>query len=306
VTKRKAFLPKLLVAQITWFGVIAWPNVAVAQADSIAQTVTSLRAIKADVYKPLPAAARPLLTHLKHQLRDLILLTLNAQGMRQPSSSHLRASILAQLKRAGVQIEDAEEAIINNNGLKQEYVYGDIYEITILRPARHPDLIAATTTIGICCGQDTSLYLFKKQDAKWRLALTQETNDYEEISGAQAWFQYALSPPDARGDFFLVTANVNPWCTSNWQSLRYQVMRLGPGAEQPRVILKREATIYLGVAPPIYRLKVEARRFSLKFYTEASPKAIERGLTSQRAVLWYSVAGDRVRRIPATARARVK
>jgi hypothetical protein len=303
---RKAFLPRLLAAQIVWFGVTTSPNVAAVQSGSIAQTVTSLRAIKADVFTPLPAAARPLLTRLKHQLRDLILTTLNAPGAQQQTSLRLRASILTRLKRAGVQIEEPQDEIIDNGSLEQEYVYGDIHQVAVFRPAQHPDLIAVTTTIGICCGEDTSLYLFKKQGARWWLALAQEANNYAEISGAQAWFQYALSPPDRHGNFFVVTANVNPWCTSNWQGLRYQVMRLGRSAEQPRIILKREAIIYLGVDPPVYRLKVAANRFSLKFYTEADYKNLSRGSTTQRAVLRYAVDGDQVKRVPPTAQTRIK
>src|SRR5262249_7368468 len=146
------------------------------------------------------------------------------------------------------------------------YVYGDVYDIRIQQPEAHPDLLAVTTTIGVCCGDDTSFYLFKRENAEWRLVLAQEANDYDEIDGAQGRFTLAISPPDKQGKFFVVTANVNPWCTSNWQSLRYQVLRIGQSAYEPQILLSEKGTIYLAVDNPVYELKVQRNRFFLKFY----------------------------------------
>src|SRR5262249_7376806 len=93
-----------------------------------------------------------------------------------------------------------------------DYVYGDIEDINIQEPDGHPDLVAATTTLGVCCGSDTSLYLFQRSESAWHLILAQEAEEYDEVSGAQEMFEYRISPPDSDGRFFVVTANVNPWC----------------------------------------------------------------------------------------------
>ncbi len=288
-------LSQLVVLLIAW---LTLQTCASAQPAAVAQTVKSLRVIKADAFdNPLPAAVRPLLTQLKQQLRELISDTLNVPQARRLTPSQVRANVLTQLVSAGVRVPPPEPAGGDNNSFDTSYVYGNIHQITVQRPAGHPDFIAVTTTIGVCCGQDTSLYLFKKLGAHWRLVLAQETNNYKEVSGAQGRFEYALSAPDERGDFFVVTANVNPWCTSNWQSLRYCVMHIGRIADQPRTLLKRDAIIYLGIDPPVYRLKVAGPRFSLKFYGEADRKAIENGATTRRMVLRYAVDGDRVKRV---------
>ena len=279
---------------IVWFAVV---SSAAAQPAAIAQTVKSLREIKADAMdNQLPTAVRPLLTQLKQQLRELISDTLNTQRMWHQTSLQIRANILAELAQVGVQVPPEESGALSDS-FDTTYTYGDINEITIKRPAGHVALLAVTTTIGICCGQDTSFYLFKRRHARWRLVLVQEANGYADISGAHNWFEYALAPPDKRGNFFVVTANVNPWCTSNWQGLRYQVMRLGRNAEVPHILLRGKSIIYLGVDPPVYRLKVQANRFSLRFDGEASRKAIWAGATTQRKVLRYAIDGNRVRRV---------
>lgn len=270
----------------------------IAQPAAIAQTVKSLREIKAEAMDvQLPVAVRPLLRQLKQQLRELISATLNAPRMQRQTPWQMRANVLTQLAQIGIQVPPPEKSGASSNSFDTSYVYGDIHQITIQRHAEHPDLLAVTTTIGICCGQDTSFYVFKKQGKQWQLVFAQEANDYADISGAHDRFEYALSPPDERGNFFIVTANVNPWCTSNWQSLRYQVMRVAHKAERPRILLNHNSTIYLGMGPPDYRLKVQANGFSLTFYGEASRQAVVEGKTTQKEIFRYAFDGNRARRV---------
>lgn len=234
--------------------------------DSIKQTVDKLRRFKSDVMNPnIPVAAKPLLTLLKHQLRDLITGTLNARSNSQQNPQGLRANIINELKSDGVTVEEPKDEVVDENYLETDYVYGDIYDIAIERPATHPDLIVGMTTVGVCCGKDTSFYIFKNNGTQWELVLAQEANDYDEISDAHGRFQYAISPPDNRNDFFVVTANVNPWCTSNWQQIRYEVLRLGRSADKPERVLSGKDTIYLGVDPPEYQLSTSTQGFSLSF-----------------------------------------
>jgi len=82
-----------------------------------------------------------------------------------------------------------------------------------------------------------------------------ESNGYADISGAQGSFQFAISPPDNEGNWFVVAADVNPWCSSNWQQLRYKVLRPGEDPRHSQVLLEEHTAIYLGVDQP-YRLTV--------------------------------------------------
>lgn len=218
----------------------------------------------------LPAAAIPLLTQLKHQLLDLILETLNESGAQKKTPKQLQASVLAKLSRVGVRVEAQKDVVADGNQRESGYIYADIYDIRIERPARHHNLLAVTTIIGVCCGDDSSLYVFKRNEAQWKLIPADESNGYTEISGAQGRFQYAISPPDRQGNFFVVTANVNPWCTSSWQSIRYKVLRPGLRSDQPEVILSARESIYLGMSDPVYKIELRGNSFTLSFNTSAS------------------------------------
>lgn len=140
-----------------------------------------------------------------------------------------------------------------------------LYDITIKRPHECLDLIAVTTTIGVLCGADTSLYLFKYEGKNWKLILASEANDYDLISGAQGNFEFGVSWPDRSGEFFVVTASVNPWCTSNWQAITYRVLRPGPRPYEARELLDRKKIIWLIDDPP-YRLNVRDTGFTLSFH----------------------------------------
>jgi hypothetical protein len=163
----------------------------------------------------------------------------------------------------------------------------------------HDDLIAATVSIGICCGDDTSFYLFRKIDTRWELIMAQEAGEYNEVSGAQGRLHYAVSPTSGPDGFFVVTTSVTPWCTSNWQRIRYRVLREGPDPYQPKVLLDREESIYLGnendgvtsVEPNAFRVDFESTQW------------LDMGELTRNHTAAYRVEGDRVTRIPPLASA---
>lgn len=261
---------------------------AAGQSVSIAETLRSLRSIKTDEFAPdVPPAAKPLLIKLKHQLRDLILETLNRQTGRRTRAETLQARVLARLGGMGIKTG------LTRTDESYQPLYGDITGIKIQRPPQHPELLAVTTTVSIHCGLDSSLYLFQQQGARWKLLLADEANNYEDISGGQGLFEYAVAPPDRRGKFFVVTVNVNPWCQSNWQRLRYKVFRPGTGAEPSRVIMSRTDGIYLGVATP-YTLSVKSSGFTLTF-TEA--QQLDAGILTRRYVENFRIDEDNATRI---------
>ncbi|HEY0384527.1 MAG TPA: hypothetical protein VGC64_00880, partial [Pyrinomonadaceae bacterium] len=232
---------------------------ATGQRASVSETLNRLQAIKTDEFETrVPPAARPLLVQLKHQLRDLIADTLNAPAGRSAQRAALRARVLVKLGEMGIKVGDPP------SDKNYQYTYGYIEDIGFQTPPRHPELLAVVTSLTVRCGEDSSLYLFRREGVRWRLLLADEANNYEDIGGAHGLFGYAISPPDHRGRFFVVTVNVNPWCNSNWQSIRYKVLRPGNSATQPRVIMSREGEIFLGVEPR-YSLSVKENGFTLTF-----------------------------------------
>ena len=266
----------------------------------VAGTVASLRQIHTDSMDPdIPVAAKPLLTALKHQLRDLIANRLRFEK-RRVSTQQLQAKAIVDLSNQG--LIDTEEGyfIVDANYFDRGYNYGDINSVTVTRPHYDFDVIAVTTTVGICCGEDTSLYLFKYENEEWRLWLADEKNDYDRIDSAHGLFEFGLSWPDENKHYFVVTASVNPWCTSNWQSITYRVLRPGPAPYEPRVLLSRKETIYLGAGDPPYRLEVDDTSFTLRFYGDKYEDFVSKGAEgdaddeSIKEIVQLRVKGDAV------------
>ncbi len=265
---------------------------------SIADTVKTLGKIKVESYDTnFPSQAKPLFIILKHHLRDFITSKLNSDSSKLQNPSIVQTEVISELEREGIKI--GNPWLDNTVDLDDKYyTYGSIYEIRIEHPKNHPELIVATTSLGVCCGEDTSFYLFKKEDSKWQLILEQEAKDYDYVDGAHGSFSYAISPTNKVKDFFVVTANVNPWCTSNWQSIRYTVMREGAWSSHPEIILNGSETIYLGDGDPAYKLDVKSDSFSLKFTGSASSEEIYDGIICRPHTIKFRIKGMQALRIP--------
>ena len=195
----------------------------------------------------------------------------------------LRRNVLSELATHEVKVSEPDEDNVDQNG----WDYGNVYAIKFERPVGHPDLIVVTTTLGITCGEDTSLYIFRRTEQHWNLILAEEANDYAQVDGAHGMFHYDIAG-DSK-DFYVVTLNVNPWCTSNWQSIRYAAVRVGQDAYQPVVLAKGKQTIYIGVEPPVYQLVVRPKSFSISFEGESNHADIMNGINSRTHVIRYKI-----------------
>jgi hypothetical protein len=260
----------------------------------------ALKAIHTDGYETdIPPDAKPLLINLKHLLRDLMGEALAPEG-RNVSAQQIEARAIVDLMSAGVAVSDPECVAVDAHYADNGYDYGEVHRVTVKRlDLCFVDLIAVTTTIGVCCGEDTSLYLFKHDGRQWKLCLQQESHNYDQINGAQGLFQYGVSFPDQQGDFFVLVANVNPWCSSNWQSLRYAVLRPGSIPDEPRVIFSEEHSIFLDDSPS-FRLIARSNGFRLAFHDESFMDLSNEGIEvdwddpKSERMMQYAVHGDRV------------
>lgn len=266
-------------------------NASSSSIDSVASTVRALREVNGEaVYdSKIPPEVRALLTKLKHQLREQIQKTLDASADARTPAGVLNAKVLAALRREGVTTGGPKDDV---------HTFGSVVSVNIYRPRGHANLVAATTTVSVHCGSDSSLYLFRREGARWRLVLADESNDYEQVNGARERFDFRVSPPDARGDFFVVAADVNPWCTSNWQMMRYRVLRVGDEAYRPRVVLKGDDSIYLGTELEGFRLDATANTFTLRF---DSSQHLDPGRLIRSHVLKFQIEGDRAERVAPVA-----
>lgn len=261
-------------------------NVPGSSTDSISSTVRALRQVNGEeVYdSKIPADVRALLTKLKHQLRGLAQTTLDADAAAGTPASVLNAKVLDALRREGVSTDGPTDDV---------HTFGSVLSVNVTRPRGHASLVAVTTTVSVHCGSDTSLYLFRREGARWRLALADEADGYEQVNGARDRFDFSVSTPDARGSFFVVVADVNPWCTSNWQVMKYRVLRVGEDAYNPRVVLKGDNSIFLGTDLEGFRLTADVDTFTLRF---DSNQSLDPGRLIRPHVLKFRVEGDRAER----------
>jgi len=181
-----------------------WASASPAQQDNLKSIVDKLGTIRINA-DPLPSAevpplAQQLLPKLKSELRKVILRSLNTHNIADLQI--LRNLVLLDLKDEGIEVSGTD-APANADGRSE---YGLLYDLEVERPTRQPDLLAVVTELGIPCGSDSSLNLFHRKASGWELLAVDESNGFSEISGAQGNFQFAVSPPDEQGNWFVVTA----------------------------------------------------------------------------------------------------
>ena len=265
-----------------------------AQTDSFRAAIEQLRAIntreRGYPTGDVPPTAQRLLPVFKEGLRKRIMSTLNAHAASSPDV--LRTFLLADLAAEGVEPFSAQE--FENNYNPDANNFGYLYEIEVRQPTRHPNLLAVVTNISVPCGSDSSLNVFQREGAVWKLILVSEANGYTEVSGAQGRFQFAVSPASDNGGWFVVTANVNPWCSSNWQQLRYQVLRPGDSPKHAEVLLDESHVIFLGVDQP-YRLTIHPKGFQLHL---VGYQSLDSDLMTRPHIRKYEVEGTKVTRVP--------
>jgi hypothetical protein len=146
---------------------------------------------------------------------------------------------------AAASLERAMNATLHQAGALDacESQYGSLSEPKVTSPAA--DLVAVVTDLSIPCGEDTSLFLFRHDADGWHLVLDREKNDYAEVSGAAGSFEFRVSPPDEHGSRLVAAADIAPWCTSNWHSLRWDLFRINPGWRDPEAVAAGTESIYV-------------------------------------------------------------
>jgi hypothetical protein len=91
-------------------------------------------------------------------------------GQKAPSGpDQIQARILSELAAQGVKVDQPACAETAGSPYDREFVYGDMDQISIRQPTSDPDLLAFTTTLGVCSGEDTSLYIARREGHRWSL-----------------------------------------------------------------------------------------------------------------------------------------
>jgi hypothetical protein len=238
----------------------------------------------------VPPDVQKLLPQMKAGLRKMISEVLNAYPAA--SVDVLRHLVLEELKSADVQPRNSVQFVENYD--PEAGSFGYVYDVEIRQPAPGLKLLAIVTTLDVPCGSDSSLYVYELRGASWQLVLIDEASDYDTVADAQGSFQYAVSPPDKDGGWFVVAADVNPWCSSNWQSLRYKVMRVGQTPDHPQILFSERQSVFLG-NDETFKLRVGRKGFQI---SQIADQSLDSGILTRVHIQKYEVAGNRVSRVP--------
>ncbi|MBS0409275.1 MAG: hypothetical protein JSR86_05125 [Proteobacteria bacterium] len=157
-------------------------------------------------------------------------------------------------------------------------------------------LMGVVADLQIECGSDSSLMLYRRDPDAWRPVLRWQAPPYAKVSGAFGAFDYEVSGPDAGGRWFVAAKSVMPWCSSTWSQIRYAIVRPGPTATSPRVLLSRADPIWWG-GDDEGTLAVTPMTVDLRFHAESIDSDVHNRLWIRR----FAVEGDAVRRVPPLA-----
>jgi hypothetical protein len=105
----------------------------------------------------------PLLTVFKHEVRDWVESNMTGEISDPP---RFATSLNSVLKEAGLLCPDGRCAADNNLGL--------LGEVEVSLPAHDPRWLQITTSVGIVCECDQSIYLYERQDGLWNRRLESE------------------------------------------------------------------------------------------------------------------------------------
>jgi hypothetical protein len=257
-------------------------------AQEVVGTIKELRAIglaNSETGQNGPPAKVPgLLRQLNEQLKRLITETLNDRSRPGVASER---EIIAELEAAGWK----EIPPYKWNA------YGEISQIRFdAKPGYDPGILVASTQLWVPCGStdpDTAIYVFQGSAREWKLVLATEADFDAADQRQQNGLQYELSPPDARGSWYLAVVQAPPACgpTPMPASLRYKIMRPGQSSDDPRIILERREQLNEKFRPP-FRLEVDEDWFAV---TRGKARRLdgEPGVSIAR----YQVIGDEMTRM---------
>jgi hypothetical protein len=240
----------------------------------------------ADDGTSVPPAAGRRIEALKDRMRDFV----GKMMACAPTSVEPAALAAAMAQRGGISDGTTGDAVPPPPDR-----HGSLVAFEVSRVDGHPDMLAVVATLAIKCGSDSMLMLYRRTPSGWSEAMVRRSAPYREVKGGWGDLRFAVSPPDARGKWFVATVSTTPWCTSAWQGLSYQLARPGPAPERPDVFFRGKGTIYLGNESDLV-VKAEREAFELRH----DGSSLDSDILIRRHVRRYAVAAE-VRRVQPVA-----
>lgn len=173
--------------------------------------------------------------------------------------------------------------------------YGEIRQIKFdWKIGYEPGILIVSTQLWLPCGSsdpDSAVYVFQGIARHWNLVLSAESDFDLAGESEKTGMQYEISPPDLQGRWFLVLAHVPPSCRRAHNVLRFQALRPGANANEPKLLVAGRESINPFFQPP-FQIRVETDWFAV---TQGKVRKLDGdpGI----AIARYSVGDDQLRRI---------
>jgi hypothetical protein len=225
---------------------------------------------------------------VKDRLRDFV----QAIMACAPTSVEPEALAAAMTQRGDASVDTAPHAASPAPPDR----HGDLLAYEVSRVEAHPDMLAVVATLGIKCGSDSMLMLYRRTAAGWRETMVRRAEPYREVKGGWQDLSFAVSPADAQGNWFVATVSTTPWCTSAWQGMPYALARPGAAPDRPNVFFSGKNVIYLGNEGD---LSLRAERDAVEIRHDGG--SLDPDILIRRHVRRYAVAGEAVRRVQPVA-----
>ncbi len=187
-------------------------------------------------------------------------------------------------------------AFVNGRRVPEDAHYGYRVDFDVRRPTSQPTLLAIITKFQVECGEDTLLMIFADGGGGWNEVLHAQSKPYTTIADAWASFDYAISPPDGSGHWYVLTKTVAPWCSSTWSEIRYTVLRPVPASADPKILLSRSDSIWWG-SDDFGTVTADRNDFAVRFHAES----IDTGVHNRVWVRHFRIDDNGIRRIPPVA-----
>lgn len=264
-------------------------SVAVSAGRAVRSARAELAAIpaEADDGSVTPAASR-LIEALKDRLRDFV----RAEMACAPSSPE-PVALAAAMAAEG---DGLVHAGSDDSSPVPPGRHGDRLAYEVFRVDSHPEMLAVVATLGIRCGSDSMLILYRRTPSGWRETMVRRSEPYREVKGGWQDLRFAVSPADGQGRWFVATVSTTPWCTSAWQGMPYELARPGPSADRPRIVFRGKNSVYLGNESD---LSLRAGRDSVEIRHDGA--SLDPDILVRRHVRRYALSGDSVRRVQPVA-----
>jgi hypothetical protein len=118
-------------------------------------------------------------------------------------------------------------------------------------------------TLLVPYGNDTAIHVYRRGGVGLLRLLSYQAPPYRTIAGAFSDAKWEVAPADENGRWYVLAANVNPWPSSAWQTLRFAVLRPAKDPDRPTT-WSRRVDIYLGMEEA-YKLHALSREFTVSY-----------------------------------------